>query len=209
METETDAAESGTDSTFLVRHALPLSLALLSLATMIGGRGLGEWLRYDRAGILHGEVWRLASSHIVHLGWQHLALNLAGLALVWMLYGRAYTLAQWAIVLALSMLGISLGLLLFLPGVHWYVGLSGVLHGLFVAGAVASLLAGYRAEWLLLSLLAVKLLWEHFHGALPGSESLAGGTVLIEAHLYGAITGLLAAALLLIYRRGSGKPRQI
>jgi hypothetical protein len=88
------------------------------------------------------------------------------------------------------------------------VGLSGVLHGLFVAGALASLLAGFRAELLLLGLLAVKLVWEHFQGALPGSESLAGGTVLIEAHLYGAITGVLAAAILLIYRRRSGKPQQ-
>jgi rhomboid family GlyGly-CTERM serine protease len=210
METDATSPEPApaSEATFLARHALPLSLALLSLATMIGGRGLGEWLRYDRTGILHGEIWRLASGHIVHLGWQHLALNLAGLALVWMLYGRVYSLAQWLFILASSMLGVSLGLLLFLPAIHWYVGLSGVLHGLFVAGALASLLAGFRAELLLLGLLAVKLVWEHFQGALPGSESLAGGTVLIEAHLYGAITGVLAAAILLIYRRRSGKPQQ-
>jgi hypothetical protein len=97
--------------------------------------------------------------------------------------------------------------LAFLPAVHWYVGLSGVLHGLFVAGALASLAAGYRAELLLLGLLVVKLAWEQVHGALPGSEGFAGGTVLVESHLFGAIAGLFAAAVLLAYRRRSGKTR--
>lgn len=191
----------------LARHALPLALALLAIAVMVGGRDLRLWLRFDREAILHGEVWRLATAHLAHLGWQHLALNLAGLGLIWLLFGRAYTMAQWFVVLAVSMLGVSLGVLALLPAVHWYVGLSGVLHGLFVAGALASLAAGYRAELLLLGLLIAKLAWEQMHGALPGSERLAGGDVLVESHLFGAIAGLLAAAVLLARaRRGGGEP---
>lgn len=201
----TEAGARG-PSTLLVRHAVPLSLALLAIAAVIGGTELRAWLRYDRSAILAGEVWRLLSAHIAHLGWGHLAMNLAGLALIWMLFGRLYTTLQWCAVTVFCMIGISLGLLALQPGVHWYVGLSGVLHGLFVAGALASLAAGYRAELALLGLLIVKLAWEQLYGALPGSADLAGGSVLVESHLYGAITGLVAAGLILLRARRRPKP---
>lgn len=200
--------DSGTPASWperLARHALPLSLAVLSIAVMIGGHDLRLWLRFDREAILHGEVWRMVTAHLAHLGWGHLAMNLAGLALIWMLFYRVYTMEQWIVVLAVSMLGVSSGVLAFLPAVHWYVGLSGALHGLFVAGAVASLAAGYRAELLLLGLLVAKLAWEQLHGALPGSESFSGGTVLVTSHLFGAIAGLLAAIALLYCKRRTGK----
>ncbi|MBK8163099.1 MAG: rhombosortase [Gammaproteobacteria bacterium] len=187
------------------RHALPLALALLAVAAMIGGQELRPWLRYDRAAILEGEVWRLLSAHIAHLGWKHLAMNLVGLGLIWMLFGRFHTMLEWLAVTLFCMLGASLALLVLQPEVHWYVGLSGVLHGLFVAGALASLAAGYRAELLLLGLLLAKLVWEQMFGALPGSESFAGGTVLVDSHLYGAIAGLLAGAMLLMRTRRRGK----
>lgn len=200
--------ESGTHSPPgpLARHAVPLALALLSTAAAVGGPGLRAWLRYDRTAILDGEVWRLLSAHIAHLGWGHLAMNLAGLTLIWMLFGRFYTTRQWLGITLCCMLGISLGLLALQPGVHWYVGLSGVLHSLFVAGALASLAAGYRAELALLGLFIAKLAWEQMYGALPGSAELAGGAVLVESHLYGAITGLLAAIPLLIRARRAGTP---
>lgn len=190
----------------LAGYAVPLSLALLSTTAAIGGPELRAWLRYDRTAILDGEIWRLLSAHIAHLGWGHLAMNLGGLALIWMLFGRFYTARQWLGVTLFCMLGISLGLLALQPGVHWYVGLSGVLHGLFMAGALASLAAGYRAELALLGLFIAKLVWEQMYGALPGSAELAGGTVLVESHLYGAITGLLAAAPRLIHARRAGTP---
>lgn len=201
----TESGASGL-SAFVVRHAVPLSLALLLIAAAVGGTELRAWLRYDRAAILAGQVWRLLSAHIAHLGWGHLAMNLAGLALIWMLFGRFYTTRQWCAVTLFCMIGISLGLLALQPGVHWYVGLSGVLHGLFVAGALASLAAGYRAELALLGLLIAKLTWEQLHGALPGSADLAGGSVLVDSHLYGAITGLVAAGLLLHRARRHQRP---
>jgi len=202
---KTESSVRATWSERLFRHALPLSLALISIAVMLGGRDLRLWLRFDREAILHGEAWRLVTAHLAHLGWSHLALNLAGLALIWLLFSRVYTTEQWLAALAISMLGVGFGVLAFQPAVYWYVGLSGVLHGLFVAGAVASLAAGYRAELLLLGLLVVKLAWEQLHGALPGSESFAGGAVLVDSHLYGAVAGLLAAAILLSWKRRTGE----
>jgi hypothetical protein len=42
----------------------------------------------------------------------------------------------------------------------------------------------------LVTVLIGKLLWEFFNGPLPGSEDMAGGRVLTEAHLLGAVGGI-------------------
>jgi rhomboid family GlyGly-CTERM serine protease len=177
-------------------YIIPAAIAVLSFAVMVGGLFPMLSLRYERDGILAGEVWRVLTGHLVHLTWNHLLLNLGGLALIWLLFGRHLTSAQWGIVIAASATGVSLGLMLLHPDLHWYVGLSGLLHGMFVAGALGGLFSGYRAEWLLLGLVAVKLAWEQATGALPGTEELAGGFVVVDAHLYGAVTGLVVALLL-------------
>ena len=180
----------------LRRHALPLGLALTVTVLAFLGSPARRALRLDRPRVLEGELWRLFTGHLVHLGWGHLAMNLAGLALVWLLVGAALSPGRWATVLAVCALGTGLGLALD-PRLHWYVGLSGVLHGLLAAGAVAALRGpGRREAMVLLALLAAKLAWEQARGALPGSAALAGGPVLVDAHLYGAVWGGLAGWLL-------------
>jgi rhomboid family GlyGly-CTERM serine protease len=87
---------------------------------------------------------------------------------------------------------VSIGLYWWHPEVIWYVGLSGVLHGLFVYGAIREIRFYPFSGYVLLLLLAGKLFWEYMNGALPGSEEMTGGRVIVEAHLYGAIAGLAA-----------------
>lgn len=186
----------------LIKYAaLPAAIAVITAFLMLGGQTVTAALRYQHDAILHGQWWRLLSGNFVHLGWPHLGMNLAGLILIWMLFGRLLSTAKWLVILFFSSLGVGLGLLTFDPELVWYVGLSGTLHGLFVAGAIASLRAGYRLEWLLLLFLAGKLAWEHFNGAMPGSASLAGGTVIVDAHLYGAISGLIVIGAMTLYTR--------
>jgi len=213
----------GAEGRLLGRWALPLALAAPAAAAALGGEAARALLRYQRDAVLAGEWWRLLTAHLAHLGPSHLLLNLAGLALVWLLVGGALGPAAWGAVLLLSALAVSGGLLLLDPGLAWYVGLSGVLHGLLAAGAAARLLrpggpqgssiqGGSRAEGaLLLALLAAKLAWEQTFGPLPGSAEAAGGPVVVDAHLYGAIGGgaagglaVLAAALLLRRRAPYG-----
>jgi len=178
------------------RHALPAVIAAASLIIMLSGEKGELWLRYDREAILAGEWWRLVTAHLCHLGWSHLAMNLAGLALIWALFHRFFTTGGWLAVTLVSALAVGLGLLAFNPEIQWYVGLSGVLHGLFLAGLLASLFAGYRLEWLLFLLVVAKLAWEQRYGALPGSADLAGGAVVVDAHFYGALAGSATALLL-------------
>jgi rhomboid family GlyGly-CTERM serine protease len=183
-----------------------LLLTLCTLLVTLLGDGLGELLRYQRSAILSGELWRLFSGHLVHLGWSHLVLNLAGLGLVWSLVGHAFSPRNWWWLIGSCMLAISLGLLWWLPGLAWYVGLSGVLHGMLVAGGLRQALRGEREALLLLVIVLAKVSWELWQGPLPGSREAAGGEVVVQAHALGALSGALYA---LVVVRLSGRYRQL
>ncbi len=177
-------------------HSLPLVLALCVTLFALGGSELTAILRFDREALLHdGQLWRLFTGHLVHLGWSHTGLNVTGLALIWVLVGHRFDHQQWSAIIIVLMLGTSLGLLLFNPTLTWYVGLSGVLHGLLLAGAVADIRSGDKTAYVLLILVIAKLAWEQIAGALPGSESAAGGNVIVDAHFYGGLCGLALGAL--------------
>lgn len=183
-----------------LRYLLPLALGLIALLLALFDREIASLFRYDRSAILAGEWWRLLSGHLLHLGGPHLVMNLLGLGLVWMIVGSQFSALSWLLILVADALAISLGLLAFNPELGWYVGLSGVLHGMLVSGCVAELRRGRHSGWLILALVAGKLAWEQLAGPLPGSEASAGGTVVVDAHLYGALGGLLLGALLPLRR---------
>ncbi len=179
------------------------TVALLALCAALQAAGLETALRYDRGAIGDGQLWRLLSASLVHLGPLHLALNAVGLALVALLVGRRLSLRAWTGTGLLCALTVGLGLWWLAPAVGWYVGLSGVLHGLLAAGAATAAWRGLERGFhaVLLGVLAAKLAWEQLVGALPGTARIAGGTVIVDAHLFGALGGLLACALLLAGRR--------
>ncbi|MDH3532647.1 MAG: rhombosortase [Gammaproteobacteria bacterium] len=166
------------------------------VALALAGDTGRSWLRYDRTAIGDGQLWRLISGHFVHLGWSHLLLNAAGLALVSYLVAARFSPARWLAIAVLTVAGIDAGFWWLEPQLEWYVGLSGLLHGLLAAGIVAGLRLRYREAWLLGVLVAAKLLYEQLVGPLPGSAASSGGTVVVAAHLYGALTGAAVGALL-------------
>lgn len=180
----------------LKKNLFPLALLGMSLLIAWIGKPAADLLEYAREGIQHGELWRLFSGHLVHLTWTHLWMNIAGLILIWLLFRQLFSATIWIVVTLINALAVSVGLLLLNPDVLWYVGLSGVLHGMFCIGLIASIRLGYRMEIILLIGFAGKLAWEQIAGPTPGSEQLAGGKVLVDAHLYGAIVGAICAALM-------------
>ncbi len=146
-----------------------------------------QWLQYSYEGIQHSEYWRLLTANFVHLGWTHLILNIVALLLISELATTALT---WLYTFSLiCSVGITLGLLLFSPEVTWYVGFSGILHGLLALIAWQQIHT-YQGKVLLI-LLIVKLVWEQYYGALPATADFTGGNVIVDAHLYGAIVGWL------------------
>jgi len=171
------------------RWALLLALGAMTMLALTGAAGQTS-LQYDRSALLAGEWWRLFTAHLVHLGPRHLLLNLGGLLLLGLLFGREYSVADWLIIVLLSMAAVDAGLWLLEPQVAWYVGASGVLHGIWAAGACAQLRRSHWPSAAPLLLLLVKIGFEQWRGS---SVVLGDLPVIIDAHWYGAIGGALFA----------------
>ena len=194
-----DPSPAKTSGRFARLHWLFGLLFAVLVSIGISGESTRLALRYEREPILAGEYWRLITGHFVHGTYQHLVLNLAGLALIAALFPREYSAKQWLWVLALSLVAIDVGFVFYEPQLRWYVGFSGVLHGALAAGAVAWWKSETRALALALTLILIgKLAWEQWHGALPLSGDLP---VVVDAHLYGAIGGAMAASTLSLARQ--------
>ena len=183
-----------------IKHATYWHFAavLIIAACVVGafgdeGRAL---LKYDRPAIEGGELWRLVTAHFAHLSTAHLLLNMLGLFLTWLLVGRYFSALQWVFVATVSVALQAVGFWFLDSNMLWYVGMSGLLHGLMLAGALRGI-GTLRTESLLLcGLIIAKLVYEQLWGPLPGSESTSGGSVIVNAHLYGAVGGALAALVL-------------
>ena len=179
--------------------AYQLVLVLAIVCITLQYAGLTQTLEYRRSLISNGHWWLLLTGNFVHLGTSHLWMNMAGLGLVVALVWQHYSALQWSALIILCSLGVGVGLWFFNPEVEGYVGFSGTLHGLIIAGTLADLRTYPRSAAVLLVLVVGKLVWEQSRGALPGSESVAGGLVLVDAHLYGAISGAVIAPILIAY----------
>lgn len=183
----------------LLRLLAPLLTAAFVLWLI--GDAATHALRYERDAVLHGELWRLVTAHLVHLGATHLALNAVGVLLVAALVGREESTVTWAGLASVVALGVGIGLLIGSPRVGWYAGFSGVGHGLLAAGSVA-LAWRHRTLGVVCAVaLGVKLAWDPFTASTSAHSALVGGATIADAHLYGAATGALAAALLQALRR--------
>jgi rhomboid family GlyGly-CTERM serine protease len=175
-------------------------LACLALPWLLlaGGPQWLSALRYERAGLVSGQWWRLVSAHWVHLNPRHVLLDTAGLVLLWVLYARELRPRNWLLVAAGATAAIDVGLWWGEPQLQWYVGLSGLLHGAWAAGAAAVGLKHGRWGWLMLLALVLKLVLEQRSGA---SLLVAEFPVVTVAHLYGALGGLGALIALALARK--------
>ncbi|HJR71097.1 MAG TPA: rhombosortase [Gammaproteobacteria bacterium] len=178
-----------------LRDAWPvLGLLLACLALAAAGDEWRELGRYDRDALAAGEYWRLVSGHLVHLGWGHVWPNVAALVVIGLLFEGTLRNTDWLLTALVAAGAIDLGLFFLDPGVRWYVGLSGVLHGFVAAGAFQLLLRRQALGAILGAGLAAKIVFEQTVGPVPLTAGAVGGPVIVAAHLYGAAGGLLAAA---------------
>jgi rhomboid family GlyGly-CTERM serine protease len=187
-----------------LRHSwVVVALLVVCLLLGLGGDEVRDLGRYERDAIEGGEYWRLVTGHLVHLGLGHLWPNLAALAIIGLLFDGVFRNADWLRIGAASAAAIDLGLYVLDPGVLWYVGLSGVLHGYVAAGAVALIVRGEKIGVVLAVGLAAKLVFEQVVGPVPFTAASVGGPVVVAAHLYGVVGALLAEAAVWLARRRS------
>ena len=165
--------------------------AMLLLA--LGGEAVQQALRWSRSALTAGEHWRWVTGHFVHLDLAHALLNVAGLALVWALFARVYTPRRWLLIVVLGIAGIDLGLW-WLSDIEWYVGLSGLLNTLAAAGIVREIIDGDRMAWVVGLLGLAKLVSENLAGPMPFLQPDI--PVVLDAHLYGALVGMVCGLLL-------------
>ncbi|MBI5624435.1 MAG: rhombosortase [Elusimicrobia bacterium] len=153
-------------------------------------------LSYQRAGILAGEWWRLATGHLAHgsarhLWWNFFTFLVLG-AMVEIRLGRRYP-----ILLCASSVAIGLGLLVLAPHLQWYCGLSGIATMLYVYLCLADGAAAHRGRNPLLLAasaagligLSAKVAYEHLTGSMLFART-AGLVPVPAAHLLGALAGV-------------------
>jgi rhomboid family GlyGly-CTERM serine protease len=186
----------------------PLAISLVCIILSLSPDSWQNALQYQRNAIQAGEVWRLITAHLTHLNTPHLLMNILGLWLIWLLFFTRQALTPLCLYqLPPIMLGTVFGLFLFSHEVTWYRGLSGALHGLLALALLRQWHTQRLTGALLLILFSAKIAWEQLSGAVPGSEAWIGGQVIVDSHLYGAISGGLI--WLLEYSHSLIKKREV
>ena len=188
----------------MIKNLTPKLLFMVPVMGMALLAGLGvdhhsAWA-YHRVAISHGELWRLFSAHWVHLNTWHLLLNAVAGSILYLLASLVISPIQWVSATLNCMIGVSVGLWLFNPEIMWYVGLSGVLHGLIVIVAWQC----WSRERLLTSIgllgLVAKLGWEQFN-AISNITVWLDHPVIVDAHLYGACSGVIYSISWTVFTR--------
>lgn len=167
----------------------PLCFAIVLLILVMLNPWLKPWLRYDEGAVFNGELWRLLSAHIVHLGWMHGLLNAAGFVLIALINPAGRT---WLWLVFYSVCSVLISLYIVVDGMtYYYVGASGVLHGLFVLAAYFSQSLSLWRRYALIALVVGKLFWEQsMYYQDNGLGDAIGGFVYVDAHLMGGLAGL-------------------
>ena len=184
-------------------HVLAAILSAGALWQSYAGRSDASAWRYDRASVAAGEWWRLVTGQLVHHDLPHAVLNGVGFATLWCLYVRDGRPSEWLAVCIGALTGVALGLWWLEPQTQWYVGASGMLHGLWAGGAVLAWTRSSFESVVSLSVLCLKLCWEQFAGPLSTLVLTSTFLVVTPAHLFGAVAGATTAvvAMILRYRR--------
>ncbi|MED5525531.1 rhombosortase [Gallaecimonas pentaromativorans] len=180
------------------------SLILLASLLMLLPADLHQQLMYQRQAILDGQLWRLVTGHLLHTNGWHLAMNSAGTLVIAWLHGRYYRFWGWWGRLGYLSVASSLGLLAFCPALQWYVGLSGILHGLLLMGALEDIRRGEKTGWLIIIGVIAKIGWEQWHGAAAETIALIGAPVATDAHLFGALAVLPWWLVSIVWRKRKG-----
>ena len=151
-------------------------------------------LRYERGAVGRGEWWRLITANFLHLGVWHYLLNVASLVLLALLCPEREAWRHWILQVLVVAAGTCTGLYFGAPAVIFYVGLSGMIYGLFLLGLGRQALNGDRIAMLCLAFLIGRVAWEFIVGIPASEERLIGGRVVPQSHLSGMVAALIYAA---------------
>lgn len=179
----------------LIRSSYVIAALITVCCTLLYFMETDSLLAFRRSAISNGEYWRLFTGNLLHTNQWHLLMNLAGLWVLLLLFKPHFKALSFTLIFSALCLLQGLGLYLFYPGLLGYVGLSGMLHGLFTYGAIRDISTGLKSGYLLLLGVIIKVAYEQIFGASVQVTEMIGARVATEAHLVGVITGILSVGL--------------
>lgn len=185
-------------------------MCLLNAGLFFDGSTAADWLleflQFDRTAILDGQIWRVLTGNLVHWSTEHFLLDVGAFLFVGWLFERSMGKVYPWILLAGGLL-VGVAVLMFLPEMATYRGLSGIDSGQFAAAlCIEARLARRKRQGQLFVLPAAmifvtKIASECATGTMFfGTESLGDlGQPVPLAHLAGALGSLLAMGMALLY----------
>jgi rhomboid family GlyGly-CTERM serine protease len=186
--------------------AIILVVVLLNLFDPLSS----EYLRFDRELIDAGEVWRLFGAHFVHLSTIHMLGNLLAVCLVAYIAGESLNNLTGILLLLWCVGAVGVGLYFFASDLSYYVGLSGVLHGLLVVSPFISKFYSRKIAFVFLFAVVLKVVWEQtdFYDDMALASTI-GGRVEARAHLLGVLSGLMFLGSYLLWRHFLVKDKKL
>jgi len=170
---------------------MPLVILFITIALYFAPDNAVNNLVYNRQQLADGQLWRLLTGHFLHTNVIHLVLNCSALILLWALHGQFYSIKNYLSLFIFSSIFISIGLYYCSINLQQYVGLSGVLHSIFVWGALKDIQTKENTGYVLLIGAILKIAHEQIYGASSEVVKLIHAPVAIDAHLWGALAGTL------------------
>jgi len=166
-------------------------VAVIVSLLWLGGTELSNQLAFHRLLIIEGEFWRLISGHLVHSNTWHYLLNLASLTMIALLFGSLMSNINWSFAFLFCALFVSGCYLVLAPQYTSYVGLSAVLYGVIIVGALLDLKDNKLVAIILLLVVTGRVIWQQFDGPSEELAELVNNRVAVESHLFGIISGYL------------------
>ncbi len=168
---------------------IAVMLAIMAIFQLLDIRDL----RYQPNWWIEAEYWRSFTAHWVHANWQHFLLNATGLMLCMTIASPNWPVWRWVVYNMYLAIGISTLFTLRNPELHWYVGYSGILFGIYLLAADDLYRRNRAIALLLVAAIVIKVVLEQFSDIRIGGGDLIGIPVIIDAHLYGLLLGLSIA----------------
>lgn len=177
------------------KHYLQLALtcaAFLATSAVIQATGGVDWASLHFAMLPDGQWWRLITGHLVHMDWQHYAMNMMGLSMCMVVFRDDLAAWHWPASFFLLSLFSSTGM--YLAGVPYdrYMGFSDVLHGWILIGALGIAHKEPKFSIAIVVLFWLKIIEENHQLAFFTSYGVTGN-VARESHIWGAVGGTLYA----------------
>ncbi|MBQ4832435.1 rhombosortase [Pseudoalteromonas sp. MMG010] len=179
------------------RYSCP-PLTLLLISFVFAAFDLNSILEFNRNNINNGELWRIFTSQFVHANWMHYFLNSTGVILIWLLHGEYTSPKRYCFNITSLALWCGLGVYWLCPDISIYTGLSALLHGVIVWGAIKDIQLGLKSGILLFIGIWLKIAHEQINGPSSDIAKMIDSTVAIDAHLIGAVGGVVLATPILI-----------